>query len=62
MLAQKIKKPLILFILDEIESHLKNIYGSKLKRIILYGSYARNDQNAESDLDIGERLGDGSPV
>ncbi|MBS3942806.1 MAG: nucleotidyltransferase domain-containing protein, partial [Dethiobacter sp.] len=52
MLAQKIKKPLILFILDEIESHLKNIYGSKLKRIILYGSYARNDQNAESDLDI----------
>ena len=43
----------------ELESLLKNlknvlfkIYGDNLKSIILYGSYARGDNDNESDMDI----------
>jgi predicted nucleotidyltransferase len=39
-------------VLSEIGSSLKKIYGSKLKKIILYGSYARGKQEEGSDLDI----------
>jgi len=39
-------------LLKEIEQELKNIFGSKLKKIILYGSYARKMSDAGSDLDI----------
>lgn len=31
---------------------VKEIYGSHVKRIILYGSYARGDFNRDSDVDI----------
>ena len=31
---------------------LKKIYGTHLKQVILYGSYARDDFNADSDVDI----------
>ncbi len=30
----------------------KEIFGEKLKQVILYGSYARGDYNDESDIDI----------
>jgi predicted nucleotidyltransferase len=39
-------------ILVEIESNLRKIYGSKLMKIILYGSYARGEQVQGSDLDV----------
>ncbi len=38
--------------LEEIESNLLKIYGHKLKKIILYGSYARGEQAPGSDLDV----------
>jgi len=38
--------------LAEIEGNLRKIYGHKLQKIILYGSYARNEQVPGSDLDI----------
>lgn len=33
-------------------NEVKKIFGNKLKKIILYGSYARGDYNADSDIDI----------
>lgn len=33
-------------------SEIKKIYGSHLKSVILYGSYARGDYTKDSDVDI----------
>ena len=37
---------------NEVLSGVKNIFGEKLKKVILYGSYARGDYDEESDIDI----------
>jgi predicted nucleotidyltransferase len=39
-------------ILSEIIEDIKNLYGEKLKEIVLYGSYSRKQQDDESDIDI----------
>lgn len=39
-------------ILKEVKKKLKKIYGTKLKEIILYGSYARGDFIEGSDIDL----------
>lgn len=39
-------------ILNELSLSLKSIYGEKLKEILLYGSYARKQNDDESDIDI----------
>ncbi|KAF5413946.1 MAG: hypothetical protein C5S48_10280 [Candidatus Methanogaster sp.] len=39
-------------ILDEAKERLQNIYGGRLKEIILYGSYAREDATEGSDIDL----------
>ena len=33
-------------------SEIQKIYGTHLKRVILYGSYARGDYTVDSDVDI----------
>ncbi len=38
--------------IDNYISALQKIYGSHLKQIILYGSYARGDYTEQSDVDI----------
>lgn len=48
----QIKDENLLAILDNIRRRGIESFGSKLKEIILYGSYARNLQTHESDLDI----------
>jgi len=37
---------------DELSRSAKHIFGDKLRKIILYGSYARGDYNQHSDMDI----------
>ena len=39
-------------ILSETQQYLLNIFKGTLKRIVLYGSYARNTESEESDIDI----------
>lgn len=39
-------------LLDELDNELKNIFGEKLKKVIMFGSYARGKNDEGSDLDI----------
>ena len=39
-------------ILNDFLEEVKIILGSRLKKIVLYGSYARGDYNKSSDIDI----------
>lgn len=39
-------------ILDELIKGVIPIFGEKLKRVILFGSYARGDYDEESDVDV----------
>ena len=39
-------------VLDRYAQEIRNIYGTNLKAIILYGSYARGDFRPDSDVDI----------
>lgn len=39
-------------IASEVNEELVKLFGEKIERIILYGSYARGDFNLESDVDI----------
>jgi len=39
-------------LLAALKAGLKAIYGSRLKGIYLYGSYARGEQQEDSDVDV----------
>ncbi len=39
-------------IIEEFIKGVKEILGERMKKIILYGSYARGDYNKNSDIDI----------
>ncbi len=39
-------------ILDEFRDRLQGLYGEQLERLILFGSRARGDGDAESDIDV----------
>ncbi|MFH1259890.1 MAG: nucleotidyltransferase domain-containing protein [Elusimicrobiota bacterium] len=39
-------------ILDEFKAEIKSIYGRKLKKVVLYGSWARGEATKESDIDL----------
>ncbi len=42
----------ILRLIDRIKGHLNETYGEGIKRIILYGSYARGQATKDSDVDV----------
>ncbi|MBR4050646.1 MAG: nucleotidyltransferase domain-containing protein [Clostridia bacterium] len=39
-------------ITQKIAQLSKSVFGDKLDTVLLYGSYARNEQTSESDIDI----------
>lgn len=39
-------------IIPQFKSIVQQLYGDKLSRIILFGSYARGEQNEDSDIDF----------
>ena len=39
-------------VIQKFTKGVKNILGNRVKKIILYGSYARGDYNKNSDIDI----------
>ena len=39
-------------LIQEYVTAIRKIYGTHLKQVILYGSYARGDFKADSDVDI----------
>jgi uncharacterized protein len=39
-------------ILSELQKHLSNLLGNRLVGIYLFGSRARGDQRADSDVDV----------
>ena len=39
-------------ILNQFISQISNLIGDRLKKVILYGSYARGDYEKNSDIDI----------
>ena len=38
--------------LKELVGSLATTYGPQLKRVVLYGSYARGEETPESDMDV----------
>ena len=45
-------------IIKELKSGLEKKYGSQLKSILLFGSYARGEETEDSDIDIAVILED----
>ena len=45
-------KEQIVYITQTVAQKAKEVYGDKLKEVILYGSYARGDYEEWSDVDI----------
>ena len=39
-------------LLSELKRRLQALYGDRLDRLVLYGSQARGDTHAESDVDV----------
>jgi predicted nucleotidyltransferase len=39
-------------ILKKVDNKIIEMFGDKLEKVILYGSYARNENTSESDIDV----------
>jgi predicted nucleotidyltransferase len=39
-------------LINRVKDYLINIYGKKVRRVILYGSHVRGDATKDSDIDV----------
>ncbi|NLG84679.1 MAG: nucleotidyltransferase domain-containing protein [Firmicutes bacterium] len=39
-------------IIEDFKQEIRKVYGKRLKKIILYGSYARGEATKDSDIDL----------
>jgi len=46
-------------IVEEFVQRARSLYGDRLKRVVVYGSCARNEATAESDIDLAVVLAGG---
>ena len=46
------------FILTKFRAALKELYGDRIERVVLYGSRARGDARSDSDYDVAVFLKD----
>lgn len=44
--------PKMRYLIEQYVAEIKKIYGSHLRKVLLYGSYARGDFRPDSDVDI----------
>lgn len=44
--------PKVKRLVDQVKAHLHERYGASIKRVILYGSYARGEATRDSDVDV----------
>ena len=49
---ETIKDKRFLAILFDVKEKVIGLFGDKLRQLVLYGSYARDEQDPESDIDI----------
>jgi len=51
-MLKTIDKTTVKTLMSELKTGLQTIYGDRLKGMYLYGSYARDEADPESDLDV----------
>jgi uncharacterized protein len=44
--------PKVKRLVDQVKAQLSEMYGSGIKRVILYGSHARGEATEDSDVDV----------
>ena len=52
IIRNDLTKAAALPLVREVSSSLRKLYGERLSKIILYGSYARGEQTPDSDIDL----------
>ena len=52
MKTKQVKNEKLKSLLPEIEKRIRTMFGSRVIKIVLFGSYARGDYDNESDVDI----------
>ena len=57
-LQQTVTHPEVREMLEELHSGLKRLYRGRLRRILLYGSWAKGEATADSDVDVAVVLAD----
>ncbi len=45
-------------VLRRVKEHLNNVYGDRIKRVVVYGSFAKGEADEESDVDIAVVVAD----